>query len=136
MSTFFVILAEVTLSYELYLPTLQDPPNWDDILRHFRGSELQKYFTRLLEDKMKVLLQLYLLEYKWIGWCMQLSITIIYSRIVMYQINANNCAIFVSWCEFFLIIFYIKQWSSEHQNFNSQFCSYPITFYNWNRSFW
>lgn len=30
-----------------------DPPNWDNILRHFRGSELQKYFTRLLEDKMK-----------------------------------------------------------------------------------
>ncbi|KAG2650239.1 hypothetical protein PVAP13_1NG226338 [Panicum virgatum] len=32
-----------------------DLPNWDDILRHFRGSELQKYFTRLLEDKMKLL---------------------------------------------------------------------------------
>jgi len=32
-----------------------DPPNWDDILRHFRGSELQKYFTHLLEDKMKLL---------------------------------------------------------------------------------
>lgn len=30
-----------------------DPPNWDEILRNFRGSELQKYFTRLLEDKMK-----------------------------------------------------------------------------------
>ncbi|KAL6646830.1 hypothetical protein ACP70R_015524 [Stipagrostis hirtigluma subsp. patula] len=30
-----------------------DPPNWDDILRHFRGSELQKYFTHLLEDKLK-----------------------------------------------------------------------------------
>ncbi|CAO2045469.1 unnamed protein product [Urochloa humidicola] len=30
-----------------------DPPNWDEILKHFRGSELQKYFTHLLEDKMK-----------------------------------------------------------------------------------
>ncbi|BAF08481.1 ABC transporter E family member 2 [Oryza sativa Japonica Group] len=30
-----------------------DPPNWDEIMRNFRGSELQKYFTRLLEDKMK-----------------------------------------------------------------------------------
>ena len=66
LSTIFVILAEVTLSYELYLPTLQDPPNWDDILRHFRGSELQKYFTRLLEDKMKVLLQLYLLAWHFV----------------------------------------------------------------------
>lgn len=36
-----------------------DPPNCDDILRHFRGSELQKYFTHLLEDKMKVLLRFY-----------------------------------------------------------------------------
>ncbi|OEL26403.1 ABC transporter E family member 2 [Dichanthelium oligosanthes] len=34
-----------------------DPPNWDDILRHFRGSELQKYFTRLLEDKMKAIIK-------------------------------------------------------------------------------
>ncbi|KAF8668019.1 hypothetical protein HU200_052474 [Digitaria exilis] len=30
-----------------------DPPDWNGILRHFRGSELQKYFNRLLEDKMK-----------------------------------------------------------------------------------
>ena len=62
----FIIPAEVTLSYELYLPILQDLPNWDDIPRHFRGSELQKYFTRLLEDKMKVLLQLYLLAWHFV----------------------------------------------------------------------
>jgi len=63
LSTIFVILAEVTLSYELYLPTLQDPPNWDDILRHFRGSELQKYFTRLLEDKMKAVINYQYLDH-------------------------------------------------------------------------
>ncbi|KAJ1279002.1 hypothetical protein BS78_04G121800 [Paspalum vaginatum] len=34
-----------------------DPPNCDDILKHFRGSELQKYFTRLLEDKMKAIMK-------------------------------------------------------------------------------
>ncbi|GJN19586.1 hypothetical protein PR202_gb06875 [Eleusine coracana subsp. coracana] len=34
-----------------------DPPNWDEILRYFRGSELQKYFTRLLEDKMKAIIK-------------------------------------------------------------------------------
>ncbi|XP_022680210.1 ABC transporter E family member 2 isoform X1 [Setaria italica] len=39
-----------------------DPPNCDDILRHFRGSELQKYFTRLLEDKMKAIIKLQYLE--------------------------------------------------------------------------
>jgi translation initiation factor RLI1 len=36
-----------------------DPPNWDEIMRNFRGSELQKYFTRLLEDKMKVHYRIY-----------------------------------------------------------------------------
>ncbi|TVU32502.1 hypothetical protein EJB05_24233 [Eragrostis curvula] len=34
-----------------------EPPNWDEILRHFRGSELQKYFTRLLEDKTKAIIK-------------------------------------------------------------------------------
>ena len=23
-----------------------DPPDWEEILRHFRGSELQNYFTK------------------------------------------------------------------------------------------
>ncbi|RLN09247.1 ABC transporter E family member 2-like [Panicum miliaceum] len=40
-----------------------DPPNWDDILRHFRGSELQKYFTRLLEDKMKAVIKYQYLDH-------------------------------------------------------------------------
>ncbi|KAL3917872.1 MAG: hypothetical protein SGILL_004509 [Bacillariaceae sp.] len=29
------------------------PPDWQDILTYFRGSELQNYFTQILEDKMK-----------------------------------------------------------------------------------
>ena len=29
-----------------------DPPNWEDILYHFRGTELQHYFTKLIEDKL------------------------------------------------------------------------------------
>ncbi|KAL6877629.1 hypothetical protein ACP4OV_012844 [Aristida adscensionis] len=39
------------------LGTFTDPPSWDNILRHFRGSELQKYFTQLLEDKMKAIVK-------------------------------------------------------------------------------
>lgn len=27
-----------------------NPPDWQEVLRHFRGSELQNYFTRVLED--------------------------------------------------------------------------------------
>jgi ATP-binding cassette, sub-family E, member 1 len=29
------------------------PPDWEEILVHFRGSELQNYFTKILEDRMK-----------------------------------------------------------------------------------
>jgi ATP-binding cassette subfamily E protein 1 len=30
-----------------------EPPEWQAILQHFRGSELQTYFTKVLEDKLK-----------------------------------------------------------------------------------
>ena len=33
---------------------LQNPPDWQEILTYFRGSELQNYFTRILEDNLKV----------------------------------------------------------------------------------
>lgn len=34
-----------------------DPPDWQEILTHFRGSELQNFFTRLLEDDIKALIK-------------------------------------------------------------------------------
>lgn len=33
------------------------PPDWTEILNHFRGSELQNYFTRLLEDNIKAIIK-------------------------------------------------------------------------------
>jgi len=33
------------------------PPDWQDILQHFRGSELQNYFTKILEDNMKAIIK-------------------------------------------------------------------------------
>lgn len=30
----------------------QSPPDWQEILQYFRGSELQNYFTRILEDDL------------------------------------------------------------------------------------
>jgi ATP-binding cassette subfamily E protein 1 len=33
------------------------PPVWEDVLRHFRGSELQNYFTRILEDNLRALIK-------------------------------------------------------------------------------
>lgn len=35
----------------------QDPPDWTEILSHFRGSELQNYFTKILEDNLKALVK-------------------------------------------------------------------------------
>lgn len=35
----------------------KDEPNWEEIIRYFRGSEHQAYFQRLLEDKVKALLK-------------------------------------------------------------------------------
>lgn len=34
-----------------------DPPDWEEILRYFRGSELQNYFTKVLEDNLKALIK-------------------------------------------------------------------------------
>eukprot|EP00567_Pseudictyota_dubia_P013138 CAMPEP_0197438540 /NCGR_PEP_ID=MMETSP1175-20131217/5507_1 /TAXON_ID=1003142 /ORGANISM="Triceratium dubium, Strain CCMP147" /LENGTH=656 /DNA_ID=CAMNT_0042968291 /DNA_START=127 /DNA_END=2097 /DNA_ORIENTATION=+ len=35
------------------LGRFETPPDWEEILVHFRGSELQNYFTKILEDTMK-----------------------------------------------------------------------------------
>jgi len=43
------------------LGNYQSPPDWQDILLHFRGSELQNYFTKILEDNLKVSVRLFLL---------------------------------------------------------------------------
>ncbi|KAI3832929.1 hypothetical protein MKW98_025813, partial [Papaver atlanticum] len=36
-----------------------NPPDWQEILTYFRGSELQNYFTCILEDNLKVSLAVY-----------------------------------------------------------------------------
>jgi len=33
------------------------PPDWQEILRYFRGSELQNYFTKILEDNLKAIIK-------------------------------------------------------------------------------
>lgn len=33
------------------------PPDWTEILTHFRGSELQNYFTRILEDNLLAMIK-------------------------------------------------------------------------------
>ena len=35
----------------------QSPPDWQEILTYFRGSELQNYFTRILEDDLKAIIK-------------------------------------------------------------------------------
>ncbi|WFD32370.1 Fe-S cluster-binding ribosome biosynthesis protein [Malassezia sp. CBS 17886] len=34
-----------------------DPPDWHEILKYFRGSELQNFFTKVLEDNIKALIK-------------------------------------------------------------------------------
>jgi len=36
------------------LGNYENPPDWQEILAYFRGSELQNYFTRVLEDNLRV----------------------------------------------------------------------------------
>lgn len=39
------------------LGRFNDPPDWQEILNHFRGSELQNYFTKILEDNLKAVIK-------------------------------------------------------------------------------
>ena len=39
------------------VPHNKDPPDWQEILKYFRGSELQNYFTKVLEDNLKALIK-------------------------------------------------------------------------------
>lgn len=39
------------------LGRFSDPPDWTEILSHFRGSELQNYFTKILEDNLRALIK-------------------------------------------------------------------------------
>ena len=34
-----------------------DPPDWQDIIKYFRGNELQNFFTKILEDNLKPLIK-------------------------------------------------------------------------------
>lgn len=39
------------------LGRFSDPPDWQEILSYFRGSELQNYFTKILEDDLKAVIK-------------------------------------------------------------------------------
>ncbi|GES88374.1 ATP-binding cassette sub-family E member 1 [Rhizophagus clarus] len=39
------------------LGKFDDPPDWQDILKYFRGNELQNYFTKILEDNLKAIIK-------------------------------------------------------------------------------
>jgi len=40
------------------LGSFENPPEWKEILKYFRGNELQKFFQRMLEDEMKALIKI------------------------------------------------------------------------------
>lgn len=39
------------------LGKFSEPPEWKEVLKHFRGNELQQFFTRMLEENMKALIK-------------------------------------------------------------------------------
>merc|ERR1711862_1021869 len=39
------------------LGQFDNPPDWTEILTYFRGSELQNYFTKVLEDDLKAMIK-------------------------------------------------------------------------------
>merc|ERR1712142_153268 len=39
------------------LGRFNDPPDWTEILAYFRGSELQNYFTKILEDDLEAIIK-------------------------------------------------------------------------------
>jgi len=39
------------------LGRFNNPPDWQEILQYFRGSELQNYFTKVLEDDLKAIIK-------------------------------------------------------------------------------
>lgn len=40
------------------LGRFDQPPEWKEILKYFRGSELQNYFTKMLENNLKALIKI------------------------------------------------------------------------------
>ena len=39
------------------LGRFDNPPEWQEIIRYFRGSELQNYFTKMLEDNIRAIIK-------------------------------------------------------------------------------
>ena len=39
---------------KLNLGNYKEPPSWDEIIRHYRGSTLQEYFQKMAEEKLRV----------------------------------------------------------------------------------
>lgn len=39
------------------LGKFDEPPEWKEVLKHFRGNELQSFFTKMLEENMKALIK-------------------------------------------------------------------------------
>jgi len=40
------------------LGRFENPPEWKEILKFFRGSELQNFFQKMLENNMKALIKI------------------------------------------------------------------------------
>ncbi|HXX88147.1 MAG TPA: ribosome biogenesis/translation initiation ATPase RLI [Candidatus Acidoferrum sp.] len=48
------VLKILSGDFRLNLGNFREPPDWDQILQHFRGSTLQEYFRKMAEGQLKV----------------------------------------------------------------------------------
>lgn len=73
----------------LFFLSLQNPPDWQEILTYFRGSELQNYFTRILEDNLKVQTFLNLVDcYElWVWTNLSVRFSLAISHVIKYYIT-------------------------------------------------
>ena len=51
------VLTCMKLQLKPNLGRYDDPPEWVEILKHFRGSELQNFFTKVLEDNINAIVK-------------------------------------------------------------------------------
>lgn len=68
----------------------QNPPDWQEILTYFRGSELQNYFTRILEDNLKVGVTMYIQHLVYIF----SSVCLIRITTLLYAITSQQVSIY------------------------------------------
>ena len=71
---------------------IQEPPDWQEILASYRGSELQNYFTRILEDDLNAIIKPQYVDNipKAVRYCILLSIDFLVDLNILTNLQENT----------------------------------------------